>query len=131
MNASVRAVEELPFSLLDNLYVTTLQAWLIMLVVASLVLLFQYKRFQFLLFAFVFMSCLSIDQWIHYVGIVKKNELFIYKVPGHQAIDLMATGIAHFIADSSLLMDEEKIRFHIRPNRLRKEGKYTASITGL
>ncbi len=123
MNASVRTVEELPFSLLDNLYITTLQAWLIMLLVASLVLLFQYKRFQFLLFAFVFMSCLSIDQWINYVEVVNKKELFIYKIPGHQAIDLMATGTAHFVADSSLLMDEEKIRFHIRPNRLRKEVK--------
>lgn len=123
MNTSVRTVEELPFSLLDNLYITTLQAWLLMLLVASFVLLFQYKRFQFLVLAFVFMGWLSIDQWIHYVQVVNKKELFIYRVPGHQAIDFMATGTAHFVADSSLHTDEEKIRFHIRPNRLRKEVK--------
>jgi competence protein ComEC len=123
MNGSVKLVESLPFSLLDNLYITTKQAWLVMLLVSSLVLLFQYKRFHFLLLAFVFAGCISIDQWMHYRNTVNKKEMFVYRIPGHQAIDLMAVGTTYFVADSALLRDEEKIRFHIRPNRLRKEVK--------
>ena len=123
MNSSVRFVENLPFSLLDNLYITTRQAWLIMLLVGCFVLLFQYKRIHFLALAFVFVVGLSVDQWIHYKTTVMKKELFVYSVPGYQAVDFMAGGKTYFVADSGLVKDEEKIRFHIRPNRLRKEVK--------
>lgn len=121
MNASVTLVESLPFSLLDNLYITTNQSWLIMLVLISGILLIQYKRFYYLVLAFVFAVCLSVSQWWHFNKSVDKRELIVYKVPGHSAVDFIRTGNALLLTDSALLFDEEKIRFHIRPNRLISE----------
>lgn len=121
MNASVTLVESLPFSLLDNLYITTDQSWLIMLVLICGVLLIQYKRFYYLVGALVFAAILSTSQWWHFNKSVDKRELIVYKVPGHCAVDFIRTGQAFLLTDSTLLFDEEKTRFHIRPNRLISE----------
>lgn len=121
MNGSVTWVESLPYSLLDNLYITTDQSWLIMLVLISCLLLIQFKRFYYLVSTFIFVACLSASQWWHFDQSVDKKELIVYKVPGHSAVDFIRTGNALLLADSVLLFDEEKFRFHIRPNRLISE----------
>lgn len=123
MNYSVTAVESLPYSLLDNLYITTDQSWLIMLVLISSMLLIQHKRFYYLVSAFVFVVGLSVSQWLHFRQSVDKKELIVYKVPGHSAVDFISTGNALLLTDSMLLFDEEKFRFHIRPHRLISEIK--------
>lgn len=123
MNFSVKAVEALPYSLLDNLHITTTQSWLIMFALIVGVLLFQYKRFSYLVIAVVVVGLLSLLQWVHLYKEVVKKELIVYKVTGHQAIDLISSGSAFFMADSALKADEEKIRFHIRPYRLQREVK--------
>lgn len=123
MNASVTSVEGLPFSLLDNLYITTAQSWLIMLLLVSLALLFQHRRFYYVPLISLFIIGLSATQWIHFHEEVKKTEVIFYGVPGHQAIDFISTGHVSFFADSALPFQEEKMRFHIHPNRLTSEVK--------
>lgn len=123
MNGSVLLVESLPFSLLDNLYINTTQSWLIMLCLGSLLLLFQYKQFIYLKFSFAFGLLLAVSMWYHYHDSVNKHEWIIYKITGATAMDFISSGRSRFIADSALLIDEDKIRFHIRPNRLINEVK--------
>ncbi|MDZ7646198.1 MAG: hypothetical protein U5K54_02875 [Cytophagales bacterium] len=43
----------------------------------------------------------------------------IYSVSGHSAIEWMDGGASYFRSDSLLPQDKERIRFHIRPNRLK------------
>ncbi len=123
MNGSVLLVESLPFSLLDNLYINTTQSWLIMLCLGSLFLLFQFRQFIYLKVAFVFALVLAASMWNHYYKSVEKNEWIVYKIPGSSAMDFISHGRACFMADSALLSNVEKIRFHIRPNRLLHEVK--------
>lgn len=127
MNGSVVLVESLPFSLLDNLYINTAQSWLIMLLLGSLLLLLQNKQFIYLQVAFCFALLLTISMWYHYQHAVNKNEWIIYKVNGATAMDFISKGRSHFLADSALVYDDEKIRFHIRPNRLINEVKQVAA----
>jgi competence protein ComEC len=126
MNGSVQLVESLPFSLLDNLYINTTQSWLIMLILGLLLLMFQYKQFIYLKVAVAFVLLLALSMWHHYYVVVKKREWIVYKIPGSSAMDFISQGRACFIADSALLANEEKIRFHIRPNRLLNEVKRVA-----
>ncbi len=123
MNGSVLLVESLPFSLLDNLYINTAQSWLIMLFLGSLLLLLQNKQFVYLQVAGCFALLLAISMWYHYQLAVHKNEWIVYKINGASAMDFISKGRSHFLADSALLYDDEKIRFHIRPNRLINEVK--------
>ena len=57
-------------------------------------------------------------QWSHFQESVNKSRLVVYSVSGHQAVEFIDHGKSFFFADSSLLKDEERVRFHIRPNRL-------------
>ncbi|MCZ8217277.1 MAG: ComEC/Rec2 family competence protein, partial [Cyclobacteriaceae bacterium] len=90
MNGSVVLVESLPFSLLDNLYINTAQSWLIMLLLGSLLLLFQNKQFIYLQVACCFALLLTISTWYHYQHAVNKNEWIIYKVNGATAMDFIS-----------------------------------------
>ncbi|GCC51824.1 DUF4131 domain-containing protein [Chryseotalea sanaruensis] len=128
MNGSVLLVESLPFSLLDNLYITTTQSWLIMFSLGSLLLLFQYKQFAYLKVAFGFVLLLAVSMWYHYHEAVNKHEWIVYKVPGSSAMDFISSGRSIFVADSALLNDAARIRFHIRPNRLINEVKEVETV---
>lgn len=123
MNGSVLLVESLPYSLLDNLYINTTQSWLIMFWLGSLLLLFQNRHFIYLKVAFVFVLLLALSMWYHYYAVVDKHEWIVYKIPGSTAMDFVSNGRAYFVTDSTLLGDKDKIRFHIRPNRLINEVK--------
>jgi competence protein ComEC len=118
MNGSVVLVEALPYSLLDNIYITTFQSWLIMGLLVSFVLLFQLKRFAFAVMATVFAASISASQWMHYYREVDKAQFVVYNVNGYRAIELIEASTSYIDADSALLLDAERMRFHIRPNRL-------------
>ncbi len=118
MNASVTLVESLPHSLIDNIFITTSQSWLIMLVLLSVILLLHLKRFSVALLTSVLIVIFSATQWVHYQSDVNKKQFIVYKVTGHQAIDFIKAGRSYFLTDSILGNDKERMRFHIRPNRL-------------
>lgn len=50
---------------------------------------------------------------------------------GHSAIDLINRGHAYFLTDSLLLHEDDKIRFHIRPNRLESGIHYVITERNL
>ncbi len=125
MNGVVILVERMPFSLLDNLYITTLQSWIIMGLLIAFFLLIRYKRFYFLLTSFLFALILSCTHWYHYYKSVNQVGWTVYNVGGYTAIDFMNKGRSYFLGDSALMSDKERMRFHIRPNRLVNEIKST------
>jgi competence protein ComEC len=118
MNGVVFFVEALPFSMIENVYVNTMQCWLLMAIAICFILLFTYRKFNYLLAAASLSIIFSAIQWNHFLNYTCDNKISIYNVSGHTAIDLMDHGHAYFLTDSLLISDEEKIRFHIRPNRL-------------
>ena len=130
MNFSVVAVEQIPFSLLDNIYITTFQSWLIMGLLISVVLLLQYKRFAWAVAATCFSAVIAVTQWAHLWSDINKEQLVVYKVNGQSAFELIEDGTSYFEFDSALAQDAEKIRFHIRPNRLISSVKNLEPVKG-
>lgn len=118
LNVIVFTVESFPFSLVENIHITTFQCWVLIVTMIVLILLLEYKRFSYVLLASGCALLFSILQWQHFYQDINIRKFTIYKVPGHSAIDLIDSGHAYFLTDSLLVKDEEKIRFHIRPNRL-------------
>jgi len=118
LNGVVFVVEKLPFSLLENVYINTLQCWVLILLIAMLFLWVETKRFSWLITASFLCVIFSIAQWIHFTEDVNVQKLTIYKVPGHTAIDFTGHGKAHFLSDSALTGDVLKVKFQIAPNRL-------------
>ena len=49
LNIGVFAVEDLPYSLINGVYLTTFQCWLLMGVIILFILLFEFKRFRYVI----------------------------------------------------------------------------------
>lgn len=118
LNFLVFSVEELPFSLINNIYITTSQSWMIIGFVISVLLLFQYRKFSFVLSSGVFILIFSWLQWEHHYAISAQPKFVVYQVNGHSALEWLHQGKSYFFTDTVLLNDHERMRFHIRPNRL-------------
>ncbi|QOI97626.1 MAG: ComEC family competence protein [Flammeovirgaceae bacterium] len=118
LNFLVFTTERLPFSIIENVYITTLQCWLLIFIVVSGILLLQYRKFQFLITATLFALLFGIAQWYHYYTLIKPAKLVVYHVPGFSAMELIQNGRSGFYGDPSLISNTERMRFHISPNRL-------------
>jgi competence protein ComEC len=118
LNWTVFMTEELPFSLISDIHITTLQCWLLMGVVISFLLLFKFRSMKWMHAACLFILIFSGLQWQHLHESVNKSQFIVYSISGHQAYEFTHKGQSYFFADSLLANKEEQIRFHIRPNRL-------------
>jgi competence protein ComEC len=118
LNESVFLVEDLPYSLINGVYLTTFQCWLLIAMIFGIIFLLQKRSFKFAIATASIAVLFAIQSWLHFDEEVNTKRLVIYKVPGHSAIDLISAGQSVFLSDSALVTDEERIRFHIRPNRL-------------
>lgn len=119
MNWGVYQMEALPGSLIDNVYINVVQCWLLMATICCLVLLFELRKTTFFSAAAMGIVAFSVIQWIQYVENTHQRKFVVYNVAGHSACDLLDHGRAYFFTDSALANDQNNIRFHIRPNRLR------------
>lgn len=131
LNWIVFQVEALPYSLINNIQLSTLQCWLLMGVLACIILVVERKSIQWLYGAAICALVYSATQWQHFYDRVDRTQLVVYRVNHHQAIDFIHRGNAVFIADSLLQTDKERLRFHIRPNRLLSGVKEFAVSSGV
>jgi competence protein ComEC len=123
LNIVVFTVEAFPFSLIEDIYITTSQCWLLMGIIIAFILLIEYKKFYYSVAALVGVIFFSILQWNHFIQKINLQKITVYNVRGHSAVDFMDRGDTYFLTDSVLQRDAAKIRFHIRPNRL-EAGTY-------
>ncbi len=118
LNFAVFSIEKFPFSLLNDIYITTFQCWLLILLIGFLFLLFSEKKLAMIVLSFVCVLAFSSIQWSHFNGEVRKDRFVVYNISGHRGIEWISDGRSQFMADSSLVADAERMRFHVMPNRL-------------
>jgi len=59
-------------------------------------------------------------QYLHLHQWVNREQFVVYSVSGYSALEWIDHGVSYFKADSGLQEDQERVRFHIRPNRLKR-----------
>src|SRR5258706_7022515 len=118
LNWIVFKTEALPFSLINDIHLTIFQCWLLMGILVSFILLFEFKSVKWLYAAFSLTILFTIIQWNHFSTNVDQKQMVVYSVNNHKAIEFIDHGRSYFFADSILVNDDERIRFHIQPNRL-------------
>jgi competence protein ComEC len=118
LNWLVFKTEELPFSLVSGIYLTTFQCWLIILLLAFIILMIQMRSIRGLYAATAIAGVFVVTQVVHFRNFVNNQQFVVYSVSGHSAMEWIDRGVSYLNADSILQYDEERIRFHIRPNRL-------------
>jgi competence protein ComEC len=118
LNWTVFTTEKLPFSIINDIHMATFQCWLLIGILVSFILLFEFRSMTFVYSALAFSLLFGGLRWQHFQESVSRSQWIVYSVAGHQAYEFVQQGQSYFFADSALAHDEDRLRFHIRPNRL-------------
>jgi competence protein ComEC len=118
LNGIVFFVEGLPFSLINGVNITAVQCGLLMGMVIFAVRLFDTRKFHYAVGAFGLLMAFTGIQWWNLLAWKDHDQLIVYRVPGHGALEWIKGNQSYFYSDSVLTADEDQLRFHIRPNRL-------------
>lgn len=118
LNWGVFTTESLPASIINNIYISPFQCWLLVGLIVVFVLLLEFRRFRLLYLGVGVALVFSGIQWYHYSNETGKSKLIVYNVRGHAALDLVDRGGTYFLSDSAFIKDEDAIRYYIHPGRL-------------
>ena len=131
MNEGVFLVERLPFSVLENVYISQIQCCALILLVVLVYMWIETKKSLPLVVASSLCILYSMDEWIHLERDVKPGKVTFYNIPGHTAVDFMESGRSYFLSDSALEHDALKIKFHVLPGRLKAGVKNVMQSTAV
>lgn len=119
VNFLVFGLEFFPGSIIDGIYITTLESWFIYLLIACMAFLISEKRFFYLKAAFIITLLFSLSvigrQWINF----KDKSLTIYDVSKNSALRLRVGFNEYLSVSDSLALDSNKLRFHVYPSQLK------------
>ena len=118
LNWIVFKTEALPFSLINNIYISAFQCWLLMGMLISLIFVFQFRSIKWLYVSFGLTLLFVIIQWHHFFNEVNQKQMIVYHITNHHAVELIVRGHSYFVGDSALQFEHEQIRLHVEPNRL-------------
>lgn len=118
LNYIVFTLESIPFGLIANVYISAWQCVLLFLLVVAILALVHYKKFHYVVVSFVVILLFSSLQWLHFTRDVDIRKITVYNIPGYSAVDLIDRGHAFFLADPLIGAGDQKIRYHVNPNRL-------------
>ena len=117
---SVEFIQSWPGAVIEPIVLAQLQVFLIYVFIAALFLYFV-LRYRSWVFIFPICVILFIMNILHdkYINLTR-NEIIVYNVQGHTAIDLFDKRKAFFICDSVLEYSQKKINFQIKPHRIKQ-----------
>ncbi|GIV34546.1 MAG: competence protein [Chitinophagales bacterium] len=116
MNAVVRYIDSLPYSLLQGIAIGIAETWIIYLIIACIIIFFYFHRTEFLLASLSMLTLLLVINTAGQWRALQQSKLVVYSIPRTTAIDFISGNRHFFIADSSLLRDKERMLFHVKHN---------------
>lgn len=123
MNKIILWINDFSFAVWDGIPATILSTWLLYAAVTGLCawLMRQNKKaLQFSLFTLLaFVMLYAYNNW----QIKNQQQLIVYNVPKHQAIDIIKGNRYTFIGDSILLQEGMLQNFHLKPARIAMQLK--------
>jgi len=114
MNYCVQLIESIPYSLTEGLTINITETWMIYLIIITFLVYFAYKEAKYLHIA---LSCtLLLVSYQLYQGVTQSHQskFVVYHVPKTTAFEFIDGHSSFLVADSSLIQDNEKMKFYIK-----------------
>ncbi len=116
LNYSVTVIDELPYSLSENIKFTITDAWLIYFLIASIILLIAYRKFKYMLIgcsALIIYLALNLS---FRINTSQQKKLIIYNIPQYTAINFIDGTDNILVSDIKLTQNRSKMLFHTQNN---------------
>jgi competence protein ComEC len=113
-NKIVKLVEDLPYSYTNGIHISIAETILIYILILYLFFWFIHIKHRYLTYALLL--CFTISVYNGYESFTNQSQKSItfYNIPKATAFNIIQNGAANFYADSVLINDEERFRFHVQ-----------------
>lgn len=131
MNGFVEYIESLPFSLWNGLQVHMLQLIALYGLIAAVAYWLMRKSRMAFISSLVFLLCfLAIRSW-SFINAGLQQQLIVYNLPRHQAIDFISGREYFFKGDTILNTDPYLQNFYLKPSRIQHRVHFTSEMPAL
>lgn len=131
MNSYIERIESLPGSLWGGMQITISQAVLLIVLISGLGYWTLEKQKAGAWVGIVSLLLFTLLRSVSFLRSQQQQELVIYNVPKHQAIDIMNGRNCLFLGDTDLLKDDFVRRFHLKPARVLHRVEPVDQLKGL
>ena len=118
MNQIILQINNFPYTVWDKIPATIITTWLLYFVVISASFWLLRKSNSWFIFSIIsllgFVAMHTFNNW----QIYNQQQLIVYNVPQHRAIDFIKGNHYQFVGDSILLQDGVLQNFHLKPGRI-------------
>ena len=118
LNYLVFWVESWPFSLIENIYITPGQCWLLAMIVLLLCFFLETRHVKYIAWGALPLLMISIISWLHYSNEVRRSRLTVYNVYKHAVFEISEDGSAMVFADDTTAATLRSIHFKTAPGQL-------------
>ncbi len=116
LNYVVHFIDQLPYSLSENIRFGMRDTCLIYLVIGSTIAFIASRKFKYLLLGSLCISSFLVNTLWTQSSHLHQQQLIIYNTPKHTAISIIDGKDQLFIADQSLLDNRKQLEFHVQNN---------------
>ena len=118
MNQVILRINDFPLALWDKIPATVISTWLLYFVVIGTCNWLLYKNKKWLRFSLLSLMAFTGLHTYKNWQIKNQQQLIVYNVPQHRAIDFVNGNSYQFVGDSILLQDAVLQNFHLKPGRI-------------
>ncbi len=122
LNKSVQWIEQIPYSIYSGVWIHWYEAIWHYLIIIVISLMFIYRKAKFLIGSMVMIIVLLCFNIYEKIQFQHSNQLVVYNIDDAIAIDVFEGQFNTFSANQTLLNDNDKLSFHVKPNWNYRKG---------
>ncbi len=131
MNTFIETIDNLPFSVLDNIHIGSLQIICLYLIIICIAVWLLKKIKKAFIGSLLGLLTFGMIRYNELLTGYNQKRLVVYNIPKHQAIDLVEGNKYLFKGDSLLMVNEFLKNFHLKPSRIEQRVKPVDSLNSL
>lgn len=118
VNQLLFTLERIPHHLVTDLYITSLQTFLLYGFILCFILFFHVRKIQYLHLSILLIGYFSFISVSNHIDNQYQKKIVFYSVPNHTAIDFIEGGSSSLWVDKQLTQFPDKLKFHVAPYQL-------------
>ncbi len=131
MNKVIQTFNDLPYSLLDQVYANVFTTWLLYSFILGCCAWLLYKNKKWLYLGLTaFAGFVMVQSMAHYT-LLHQQKIIVYNASKYAAVDIIENNNYYFIGDSILLQDALPRNFYLKPARVSLQVKPAEKLTHL
>lgn len=116
LNASVKWIESLPFSLLQGISISVFETWLLYGLIILFLFYLSNRKYKFLIYSLSFCVLILISQVVEQQIQFHQKKIVVYNVAKTTAIDFVNAKQNVLLTDSVFAKNDSRLLFHVKHN---------------